>query len=136
MRWSACPSYSSAAARGCRQIAAAPAASKRRAVSAGSEVRGVSPRRILTVTGTSTARTIASTMPAAAPGSASSAAPAPVLQIFGTGHPMLMSIRSAPAASTARAASTIASRSAPKTWTPTGCSSGTIASMPSVLRLA
>ena len=49
-----------------RTIAAAPAASNRRAVSSGSDVPGVSPRRILTVTGTSTARTIASTILAAA----------------------------------------------------------------------
>ena len=97
---------------------------------------GVSPRRIFTVTGMSTARTIASTMAAAATGSASSAAPAPVLQILGTGQPMFTSIRSAPAGSTARAASAMASASAPKTWTPTGCSSGTIVSIPSVLRLA
>ena len=58
------------------------------------------------------------------------------VQIFGTGQPMLTSIRSAPACSTARAASAIASASAPKTCTETGCSPGTMVSIPSVLRLA
>jgi hypothetical protein len=62
-------------------------------------------------------------------GSRSSAAPAPVLQTFGTGQPMLMSKRSAPAAATVAAAPRMTSGSAPKSWTATGCSSGWIRSI-------
>ena len=59
-------------------------------------------------------------------GVASSAAPAPVLQTFGTGQPMLMSIRSAPACRDALGRRAITSGSAPNSWTETGCSFGWI----------
>ena len=78
----------------------------------------------MTVTGIRTAWVHAATMAAAWPGSANSAAPAPVLQIFATGHPMLMSISAAPCASAARAASAIAAGTDPNSWIPVSCSAG------------
>ena len=47
----------------------------------------------------------------------------PVFVTFFTGHPKLRSIRSAPAASTMRAASAIVPGSDPKSWIASGCSS-------------
>ena len=96
---------------------------------------GFSPRRIFTVTGMSTAFTMARTTAAPFSGSASSAAPAPVFMILGTGQPMLMSTMSAPASCTARAASAITSGSPPNTWIPMGCSPGTTSSIWVVRRL-
>ena len=69
-----------------------------------------SPRRIFTLTGTSTASATASTIAQARSGSSSSVAPAPVFVTLRTGQPKLMSTRSAPAASTMRAASAISAR--------------------------
>ena len=62
-------------------------------------------------------------------GSASKAAPAPVLQTLGTGQPMLRSMRSAPALATWAAAERMTSASCPKSCTETGCSSGWIVSI-------
>ena len=62
------------------------------------------PLRILTVTGTSTAPQTASTMRAAFSGSFIRALPSPLFTIFGMGQPMLISIKSAPDASSASAA--------------------------------
>ena len=49
-----------------------------------------------------------------------SAAPAPVLQTFGTGQPMLRSMRSAPRSATVAAAERMISGSWPKSWIETG----------------
>ena len=72
-------------------------------------------------------------------GSLMSAAPAPVLQTFGTGQPMLRSMRSAPRSATVAAAERMISGSWPKSWIDTGPparSSGcTTSSSSSVLRL-
>ena len=65
------------------------------------------PRRIFTVTGTSTALAIEATMWHASPGSSRSVAPAPVFVTLRTGQPKLMSTMSAPAATTIRADSAI-----------------------------
>ena len=70
----------------------------------------------------STASATCSTMRQARFGSSRSVAPAPVLVTFRTGQPKLMSTRSAPAASTIRAASAITLPSEPKIWTASGCS--------------
>src|SRR5437867_4044054 len=74
----------------------------------------------------------APTMRAARSGSSSSVAPAPVFVTFFTGHPKLMSTRSAPAASTIRAASAITAGSEPKIWIASGCSSVATRRYPSV----
>ena len=81
------------------------------------------PRRIFTDTGSGVAVATASTIRAAWSGSSSSEAPAPVFVTFLTGQPKLMSTMSAPAASTIRAASPIATGSEPKIWIASGCSS-------------
>jgi hypothetical protein len=73
------------------------------------------PRRIFTVTGIETAAATASVMRAAwSPSPSIRCPPAPVFVTFLTGHPMFMSSRSAPAASTIRAASAIRSGSEPE----------------------
>ena len=66
------------------------------------------PRRIFTVTGTSTAPATASTTRQASASSSIRCAPAPVFVTFRTGQPKFMSTMSAPAASTMRAASAMA----------------------------
>jgi hypothetical protein len=81
------------------------------------------PRRIFTLSGTVTAFATDSTIAHARVGSSSSVAPAPVFVTFRTGQPKLMSTRSAPAASTIRAASAITRGSDPKIWIASGCSS-------------
>ena len=69
----------------------------RASVEAGAVRRRASPERSFTVTGRPLPSRAARATATAVRGRASSAAPAPVLQTFGTGQPMLMSIRSAPA---------------------------------------
>ena len=81
------------------------------------------PRRIFTETGSGTASATASTSRHAWSGSSRSEAPAPVFVTFLTGQPKFMSTMSAPAASTIRAASAIATGSEPKIWIASGCSS-------------
>jgi hypothetical protein len=49
-----------------------------------------------------------------------SAAPAPVLQTFGTGQPMFRSMRSAPRSATVAAAERMISGSWPNSWIETG----------------
>ena len=98
----ALPSYPCIFVRGCRVIAAAPA--ERAARAASSQVRCFSsqPDRILTVTGIgATACTTAFVTAYNRSGSRVRDEPAPVLTIFGTGHPALISIQSACACSTA-----------------------------------
>ena len=123
--WSAVPVYICCADRGCRVSADAPTSTRRGPALSASREPSRSPRRILTVTGTSTAPATASTMRAAAsPPLASSVQPAPVFVTFLTGQPMLMSTRSAPASTTMRAASASSGGSEPKICTASGRSSG------------
>ena len=84
--------------------------------------------RILSVTGTETASTVARRMAAAARSSRISAEPAcwPTAT-FLTGQPKLMSIRSAPCPTAIRAASAMAAGSQPASWTALGPSSLTSA---------
>ena len=83
------------------------------------------PRRILTVTGTSTAFTTASAMAAALSGSRISAAPLPWAATLWTGQPMLISRISAPETATAIcAACAISSGTLPKICTTPGFSFG------------
>ena len=81
---------------------------------------GLRPARSLTVTGRPEPSRAASATATAVSGSPSIAAPAPVLQTFGTGQPMLRSMRSAPARATVAAAERMISGSWPKSWTETG----------------
>src|SRR5450756_2609292 len=67
--------------------------------------------------------------------SLSSADPAPVFTIFGSGHPMLMSMASTPAFARTSAACAIASGRAPNIWKSTGCSTGSNTSIPNVFVL-
>ena len=77
------------------------------------------PLRIFTVTGTETAFTTASTIRAARSGSRMRALPSPLFTIFGIGQPMLMSRKSAPDSSSAKAAaSAITEGSFPKICAP------------------
>ena len=101
-----------------------PSNTSRRATSSPLRSPGRCPERSLTVTGSPLPRAAARATATARAGSSSSAAPAPVLHTLGTGQPMLMSIRSAPAAATCSAAEAITSGSWPNSCTDTGCSSG------------
>jgi tRNA-dihydrouridine synthase len=121
--WSASPVYICFAERGCRVSVEAPASTSRGPTSRHTRDPFSRPRRIFTEMGTETASAIASTIRHARPGSSSSVAPAPVFVTFLTGQPKLTSTRSAPAASTIRAASAITAGSAPKIWIASGCSS-------------
>ena len=94
---------------------------------------GSRPRRIFTVTGMSTARTIASTIARRRPGRQERGARARLADLRdGAAHVDVNQVGAA--SSTARAASAIASASAPKTCTATGCSPGRCVSIP--MRLA
>ncbi len=97
-----------------------PACSAIRAMASALRCCGSVPVRILSVTGTSTARTTASTIAATRASSASSAEPAATLQTFFAGQPMLMSMISAPRATLYRAASAISAGSAPAICTAIG----------------
>ena len=121
--WSAVPVYICRAERGWSVSDAAPASTSRGPSSRHVRDPSSTPRRIFTLTGTSTASATAATMRHAWPPSSSRLAPAPVFVTFFTGQPKLMSTRSAPAASTMRAASAIAAGSEPKIWIASGCSS-------------
>ena len=79
------------------------------------------PMRILSVTGTSTARAVDCRMAAAAQAARHSAAPAGrPLAPFMAGPPQMMSIRSAPRPTAILAASAIAAGSQPASWTAFG----------------
>ena len=121
--WSAVPVYICRAERGWSVSDAAPASTRRGPTSRHVRDPFSTPRRIFTLTGTDTAPATASTIRHARSGSASSVAPAPVFVTFRTGQPKLTSTRSAPAASTMRAASAITAGSEPKIWIASGCSS-------------
>ena len=117
------PVYICCAERGCRVSTEAPASTSRGPTSRQVREPSRRPRRIFTETGTSTASATDETMRQASSGSSSSVAPAPVFVTLRTGQPKLMSTRSAPAASTMRAASAIVSGFEPKIWIASGCSS-------------
>ena len=121
--WSAVPVYICCAERGWSVSVAAPASTSCGPTSRHVREPSRRPRRIFTLTGTSTAFATASTIAAARAGSSSRVAPAPVFVTLRTGQPKLMSTRSAPAASTMRAASAIVRGSEPKIWIASGCSS-------------
>ena len=100
-------------------MAAAPACSSMAASTGALHEPLSQPLRILTVTGTSTAPQTASTMRAAFSGSFIRALPSPLFTIFGMGQPVLISIKSAPDASSASAApSAITEGSLPKICAP------------------
>ena len=74
----------------------------------------------MTVTGSPEPSTAARATATAVSGSLMRAAPAPVRHTFGTGHPMLRSMRSAPRSATVAAAERMTSGSWPKSWMATG----------------
>ncbi len=84
------------------------------------------PERILTVRGLLTAPLIAVRISFTFPGKRMRSAPAPGPTICFAGHPILMSIASAPADSDLWAASAKISAFEPKSWTETGCSPSSI----------
>src|SRR5688572_26069314 len=90
------------------------------------------PARIFTVTGILTAFAIDPTTRAACWGSRIRLQPALCFEIFGTGHPILMSTMSAPIPSTICAASAILTGSPPKIWIETGRSSSVYSAYSSV----
>ena len=100
--WSARPVYICWAERGCSVSACAPASARRGPIARKAREPSRWPRRIFTVTGTSTASATASTRRhARSPPSVSiSELPAPVFVTLRTGQPMLMSTMSAPASTT------------------------------------
>ena len=82
------------------------------------------PMRVLSVTGTFTALTVASMIAAASGRSRISAEPASPLTTFFTGQPMLMSMIAAPRCSLSLAASAITCGSQPASCIETGSSAG------------
>ena len=100
--------------RGWKVIPATPASSTSRS----SDVDALG--RSLTVTGSPDPSRAARAIATAWSASCSSAAPAPVFITFGTGQPMLMSIRSAPSVATCAAAERMISGSWPNSWIETG----------------
>ena len=119
---SARPEYICARVLPWTATAEAPACSMSLANSAAFTQPPSKPLRNFTVTGTVTAFTTASTILAASSGSFISAEPSPLLTIFPTGQPMLISRISAPEYSSAMgAASAIISGSWPKICAALGC---------------
>ena len=135
--WSARPVYICCAERGCSVRACAPASTSLGPTARNAREPSRWPRRIFTVTGTSTAPATASTSrQARSPPSVSiSELPAPVFVTLRTGQPMLMSTMSAPASTTIRAARAIRSGSEPKICTASGRSSRAIRRYPCVRSL-
>ena len=120
MRQSAGGAYICARVRAWSVTAAAPASSHRLASSTALMESASQPVRILTVTGQSTAATVARTISAARAGSFISRAPPPEAATLGAGHPMLMSRKAGRCASAARAAAATVAGSEPNNWIPTG----------------
>ncbi len=110
--------------------AAMPAASAAWARSTATMFLASQPSRILTVTGTFEAPTTAAMISFASPMSRSSADPAPLFRILGTGHPMLISMKSTSPCDTICAASAMDAGLDPKIWNTTGRSAGSVCSMP------
>ena len=94
------------------------------------------PIRILTVTGTSTALTVASISDAASGRSRISADPASPLTTFFTGQPMLMSMIAAPRSALSLAASAISRGEQPASCSDTGSSTGSHAAFCSDCRVS
>jgi hypothetical protein len=94
------------------------------------------PVRIFSVTGRSTALTVASRIRAAWTSSRISAEPACPLTTFLTGQPKLMSMICAPRSALSLAASAITCGSQPANCTAIGCSSGQLCTIVRVLRLS
>ena len=94
------------------------------------------PVRILSVTGSFTALTVASRIFAACTSSRISDEPAWPFTTFFTGQPKLMSMIAAPRSSLSLAASAITSGSQPASWTDMGNSSGEFLAISSVLRFS
>ena len=94
-----------------------PAASARAAMSGAFRLSSSQPSRILSVTGTSTASTTASTSDSARSGSRIRAEPERPPTTFLAGQPMLMSMTCAPCPSSIRAARAIQTGSRPASWT-------------------
>ena len=104
------PTKAQARVRPCTARARMPASSAIRAIASAFLCSGSLPVRILSVTGTSTARTTAVTIASTSGSFASSAEPAATLQTFLAGQPMLMSMICAPRSTLYRAASAISPR--------------------------
>ena len=96
--YSTAPTNAQARVRPCTVSAAMPRSCAMRATRPHCAHRAAGPVRILSVTGTSTAATVAARMRATSASSASSAEPAAALQTFFAGQPMLMSMICAPRA--------------------------------------
>ncbi len=94
------------------------------------------PVRILSVTGSFTALTVASRIFAACTSSRISEEPAWPFTTFFTGQPKLMSMMAAPRSSFSFAASAITSGSHPASWTDIGNSSGEFLAISRVLRFS
>ena len=94
------------------------------------------PVRILSVTGSFTALTVASRIFAACTSSRISEEPAWPFTTFFTGQPKLMSMMAAPRSSLSLAASAMTSGSQPASWTDIGNSSGEFLAISSVLRFS
>src|SRR5512139_4094500 len=114
--YSASPVYMHARVRPCRAMAAMPDSSAMRAMARALRFSLLHPVRNLSVTGTLTAATTASTMRATSASSLRSAEPAATLQIFLAGQPMLMSMIWAPLSTLYFAASAIIAGSDPAIW--------------------
>jgi len=112
--------------RPCTVTAAAPACSAIRAKSGAVIVSCVQPLRNFTVTGSVVCATTALIISPASSGVFIRADPAPFLVTLRTGHPMLMSIKSASSGLIRAAALPMASGSAPKSCTPRGWSAGAL----------
>ncbi len=120
---SATPAYICTLVLPCTAIAAAPASSAIFANSTAFTFPPSQPLRNFTVTGHGTFFRTSSIMRAAFSGSFISALPSPLLTIFPTGHPIFISITSAPDISYAFSADfPIHSMSLPKICAATGCS--------------
>ena len=109
--------------RPCTAIIRMPQSSAMRANSGALRLVWSQPVRILRVTGSATALTVASRMRRASAGSRISAEPAALETTFLTGQPKLMSIRAAPRSWLSRAASAMTSGSQPANCTAIGNSS-------------
>ena len=119
---SASPRYSWHRVRPWTAIIATPRSSAIRASSGALRLAWSQPMRILSVTGTSTALTVAAISAVASGRSRISADPAWPLTTFLTGHPMLMSMIAAPRSALSFAASAITRGSHPASCIDTGSS--------------
>ena len=96
---SAIPSNRHARVRPCNVSACTPTVSAKQAISTAFFLSGDQPVLVLSVTGIDTAETTASKISLTNPGSRNRAEPASFLHTFFAGHPILISIISAPVCS-------------------------------------